>query len=228
MKLLKNHICIVFIFLFCDKVFSQGFINLNFENATIVPDSSSPFYPYAVYANEAIPGWTVSGVTVLPTNEIFYNALSTGSAAVTLLDTNAPYGSGALVIDGKYSINLYNGASISQTGVIPLDTESVLFDAEGNPSLGLLTLSIGGENISLVPISSGANYTLYGANIPTGFDGQNESLMFSTITGESNWTLDDIQFSPNSVPEPSLLALYSLGGTLLVWQYRRKFYRNKV
>jgi hypothetical protein len=38
--------------------FAQGFVNLNFENGTMTPDLSSPYYPYSVYASNAIPGWT--------------------------------------------------------------------------------------------------------------------------------------------------------------------------
>lgn len=194
---------------------SQGFVDLNFENATIVPDTSSPYYPYAVYANSAIPGWTVSGITFLPTNEILYNTLSTGSSSVSLLSTNAPFGNGALVIAGEYSINLYNNVSISQTGQVPVGTDSILFKASGNMSLGLLLLSLGGENISFAPVSTGSNFTLYGGNIPTVFDGLSEQLSFSVAAGQSSaWTIDDIQFSPSVVPEPSVFGLSALGVAL--------------
>jgi len=41
--------------LFCEGGQAQGFVNLNFENATVtlIPSSS-----YNVYASNAIPGWT--------------------------------------------------------------------------------------------------------------------------------------------------------------------------
>ena len=35
---------------------SQGFLNLNFENATIVPDTNQG--NSNIYASSAIPGWT--------------------------------------------------------------------------------------------------------------------------------------------------------------------------
>ena len=41
--------------------FSQGFINLNFESAQIVPlpSGEADFPPYSVATTNAVPGWTV-------------------------------------------------------------------------------------------------------------------------------------------------------------------------
>ena len=195
--------------------YSQGFVNLNFEDASIVPDASSPYYPYAAYASFAIPGWTATGF-LGPTN-IFYNDISLGAPSVSLFGTNGPYP----VIDGAFSIDLYGGsgqssegASISQTGRVPAGTESLLFKAQ--PTIGTLSVTLGGQNLSFSAISTGPNYTLYGGNIPLGLAGQSAQLTFLALPGVNNyWEIDDIQFSPSPVPEPAFLTLFALCGLFL-------------
>ena len=192
---------------------SQGFVNLNFESAIITPDPSSPYYPNAVYASNAIPGWTATGF--IGPNDILYNSASLGSTSVSILGTNGI----PPAIDGAYSVLLYGGdtatsASINQTAIVPVSADSLLFKAQG--SGGTLLVSLGGQNISFFTLSTGSNYTLYGGNIPTGFNGQNEQLMFSALAGENNaWNIDDIQFSSLPVPEPSVFALTAFGALFL-------------
>jgi hypothetical protein len=187
----------------------QSFVNLNFENATIVPDPSSPYYPNAVSASNAIPGWTATGF--IGPNDILYNSASLGSTSVSILGTSGfpP------ALDGAFSVYLYGGgtstaASISQTGLVPDGTKSLLFKAQ--PGAGTLLVSLGGQNISFSAISTGPNYTLYGGNISSAFAGQSEQLTFSALAGENFWNIDDIQFSASSVPEPSVFGLLALGG----------------
>jgi hypothetical protein len=199
---------------------AQGFVNLDFEDAIIVADPSSPYYPNAVYASDAIPGWAVTGNFLGP-NEIVYNALSLGAPSVALLGVNSQYI--PLPLDGAFSIDLYGGAgpstnvSISQMGLVPANAASIRFSAQGvNPPSagGPLLVSLGGQSISFSAISTGPNYTLYGGNIPSAFAGQNEQLTFLAPTdgGNNYWEIDDIQFSPSSVPEPSVFGLFALGG----------------
>jgi hypothetical protein len=193
--------------------FSQGFINLDFEEAVIVPDSSNPYSPNAVYASDAIPGWTPTGFTG-PT-WVLYNTASAGSTSVSILGTSGfpP------ALDGLFSVYLYGGgtaasASISQTGLVPVGTESLLFEAQ-QFGAGTLQVFLGNQNISFSALSTGANYTLYGGNIPLAFAGQSEQLMFSALEGENFWNIDDIQFSSTAVPEPNEFALGTLGALLL-------------
>ena len=54
---------------------SQGFVNLNFEDATFVSDTSSGLYPYFVYSSNAIPGWTAY-VGESPVSEVLSNTNS--------------------------------------------------------------------------------------------------------------------------------------------------------
>lgn len=189
----------------------QSFVNLDFEDATIVPDASSPYYPNAVFASDAIPGWTATGF--IGPNDILYNSASLGSTSVSILGTSGL----PPALDGAFSIYLYGGgtstaASISQTGLVPAGTESLLFRAQ--PGAGTLLVSLGGQNISFSAIATGPNDTLYGGNISSAFAGQSEQLIFSALAGENFWNLDDIQFSASPVPEPGFFRLLVLGGLL--------------
>jgi hypothetical protein len=72
--------------------------------------------------------------------------------------------------------------------------------------------------VSFNPVGNGPNHTLYGANI-SAWAGQTEELTFLALAGasaldQSAWVIDDISFSPNAVPEPSLLPLLGIGGLL--------------
>jgi hypothetical protein len=210
---------------------AQGFVNLDFENAQIVPLAGSPYYPYGIAATNALPGWTVF-VGNSQQSQITYNDPALGSTWVNLWATNE------YVIDGDYSVLLQGGlndsgdssASISQIGLVPVGTESLLFKAQTYPNgelpAGSLLVSLGGQNISFFVVSTEPNYTLYGGNIPSAFAGQSEQLTISALEGYSTdygWTIDDIQFSPSSVPEPNVLCLSALSGLLLMWRTRRIF-----
>ena len=130
---------------------------------------------------------------------------------------------------GTFSAALTAGAtgnaSISQTGLIPGNTLSLLFDSytTGN-GLPTLSVTINGEDISISPLLRTANYTLYGGDISM-FAGQTASLAFTAVSnypqGFGYYVLDEISFSTNPVPEPSTLGLTALGGLLFAWRWRR-------
>ncbi|MGH7991659.1 MAG: hypothetical protein ACREDS_15905, partial [Limisphaerales bacterium] len=93
-------------------------------------------------------------------------------------------------------------------GSVPANAASILFIAQApNPLLGgTLLVSLGGRNIIFSAISTEPNYTSHSGNIPAGLAGQSEQLIFSAVAGNNNyWEIDDIQFSPSSVSEPSTL-----------------------
>jgi hypothetical protein len=121
-------------------------------------------------------------------------------------------------------------ASISQTAVVPPGTHSLLMDAYvfGTP----FYVTLGSQVIFMTPLETFPNsgsyppYTLYGANIPSSFGGQSETLAITDLAPASfqsaipNYLeLDNISFSPSTIPEPSPLALAGIGG-LLFWFYR--------
>jgi hypothetical protein len=110
---------------------------------------------------------------------------------------------------------------------VPADTVAIQFIAEGNPELGSLLVSLGGQNISYYAISSGPTYTTYGGNIPLSLASQIETLSFTAAEGyNNNWEIDDIQFSPTAVPEPQALGWICFGVFFLSRRMKRVVISN--
>jgi hypothetical protein len=204
------------------KIIAQGtFQNLNFEQANPVMANGGPYYPYGVTAASALPYWTVDVGGVQQTS-IPENAPSLGAPEVVLISTANTFGSSP--IDGNYSVLLEgsDGAglpAISQTGLIPAGSQSLLFEAQ--PGSAALEVLVGSQVVPFSAVGTGVNYTLYGANI-SAWAGDTEELTFSaqeSTVGLNNWLIDDISFSTQTVPEPSPLALTGVGG-LLIALYR--------
>jgi hypothetical protein len=180
---------------------------MDFENPVL------PLMPIGglLQVADAVPGWTVSpGV-------VYYNTVSIGGAIIALEDTNAP-GGVPHPIQGNYSVLLEGSipaaatsASIGQTGTIPDTMQSLTFYL-GN-AFGTLQVSFNGHNIPYNAIGNGANYTIYGADI-SGYAGQTGQLLFTAPVNNAG-LLDYIQFSSTAIPEPSSLALGTLGALLL-------------
>jgi len=204
--------------LVCQAGFSQGFVNLNFERAKIVPDAASLYYPYAIAITNALPGWFCDGTQQ---GDITYNDQALGSSWITLWATNGQQ------ISGKYSLYMQGGlgpgVSISQTGLVPASSLSLLFEAQPDidAASGSLVISLGGNNLPYFAISTGANYTLFGADI-SAYAGQTAQLKISALSGYyNNWNIDNFQFSTTYVPEPGVLGLSALGGLLLACRRRK-------
>jgi hypothetical protein len=197
---------------------AQDILNLNFQNldfeqanpGTLIP-TDPPSAPNVPVGN-ALPYWSVYYGAVEQT-EINYNAPGTGSTLVTLVG-----GAWPTTID-NYSVLLQGGftasaASISQSGTIPAGMQSILFEAHAGS--GTLDVIVGTQIVPFAAVGSGPNYTLYGADISE-WAGDPEQITFSALQDLSvanNWTIDDISFSPNAVPEPSIVALSAMGGLL--------------
>jgi|ERR1022692_353069 hypothetical protein len=206
--------------------FFQGFVNLNFESAKIIPlTQGANFPPYSIATTNAVPGWLVYYGAAQQT-QITYNDPALGSTFATLWATNGQN------ISGHFSLLLQGGgsasaASISQTALTPLTAQSLMFKAQYNdgvPTGGSLLVSLNGQNIPFFAISSGSNYTLYGGDI-SAFAGQTAQLTFSApnVGHDNNWNIDDIVFSNQPIPEPSGLVLFSFGALLLDFFRRRIF-----
>src|ERR1035438_4571999 len=180
---------------------SQGtFQNLNFESARIILDPSSPYYPYAVNATNALPGWTVSGSVTGP--DVFYDDVSLGAPAISIHDANDPFG--LTPIQGRYSVYIQGSGSdtgIAQTGQIPFGIQSLTFWSQ----FTRVDVTFNGQTIPYVSIGSGSNYTIYGGDI-SAFAGQTGQLSFSGNGGY----LDNIQFSDQRIPEPGIFGLFVL------------------
>jgi hypothetical protein len=206
-KPLGNRISILLLLIFAQHGFSQSFVNLNFEQATIVAGPGGR----GVVASNAIPGWTAY-TDGLPQTVIAYNTISLGGALISIHDTKDL----ALPpLQGVYSVNIQGSdpgitsAAIGQTGQIPTDAQSLTFWAQ----LGSLQITFNGQVILYNPIGTGPNYVIYGGDISQ-FAGQTGQLVFAALPRTYGF-LDNIQFSTQPIPEPSGLALFGLGTLLL-------------
>jgi hypothetical protein len=219
---------------------AQGFINLGFESATLVPIPGDPYG--RVQFAQAFPGWTAT-VGGFPLTNALYNNYFLDTAGMAIIDrgwSNQALGFPRPVglIDGNYTAVLFSGTftnirtgadtSLSQTGLVPAGTESLEFKAqEVFDSSGSLVVTLGGQTLSLVTLGSGPNYTLYGADIGN-WAGHEAQLSF-TVPGETPHMndeyvfLDSIEFLSNPIPEPRALAVVSVGAVMFVcYRWRRK------
>jgi hypothetical protein len=209
--------------------FAQStFQNLDFEQAVVVPAAptciSAQGYP--IDGASALPYWN-DGYWTQSCGEIYGNAsYPLDEASIALVWALNPF---IAAIDGSYSVQLTayagsGGGAISQTGLIPAGTHSIQFlvansyhnDIPANP-----TVSLNGTPISLFTLSqSGGLRTMEGD--VSAFAGTTATLAIYAVAqgttfpaNENGFMLDDIQFSPSTVPEPGVLTLAGLGIVLL-------------
>ena len=143
----------------------QGaFQNLGFESANLAPISSGQLGG-SVPISDALPGWAgFIGSTQVST--ILQNDYTFGDPSIDILGPNWSYGG---IIEGQYTLVLQPGgpggvfsASVSQTGLVPINTQSLQFKAE---TYSDFSVSLGGQDLSLITLGTGANYTLYDEQI---------------------------------------------------------------
>ena len=203
----------------------MGEDELGFESASL---SGPP--QLGVPIGTALPDWSASfsspGVGTNAVTQVWYDNVSLGGAAISLIDTNAGYG--FTPIQGRYSVVLFGGPSdifstsdptyvtLSQTGLVPNGTESLLMDA--NAWYGF-TVTFGGQGINMVPLQTFPTHTTYGGDI-SGLAGLVAQLKITAPpTGVPNAVLlDNIRFSSQFVPKPGVVALSALGALLLGWR----------
>jgi hypothetical protein len=189
----------------------QGaFQDLDFEAAKLIYITNSDG-SISIATTNALPGWAAfSG-----TNRLSMIAwLAPGIVpSIQLTVSN-------LALQGNFSVGLDNG-SISQTGLVPPNSSSLLFDFSAPLPLSVF---LNGQALSIIDISNAVNsaglkYTVYGADISI-FAGQIQTLTFSARYGGG--ILDDIQFSSQPIPEPSVFSLVCFCGGVLVYVTRRR------
>ncbi len=203
---MKNIITsVVIVFLSIRIGFSQGFVNLDFEQANL-----SGYGSGSVPATNAFPGWSVIASYLL------YDDTSLSGGSISIMDVAGIAGP---LIQRKYFVFFRNASSLSvsigQTGQIPSSAQSIIYWGQtplpGDP-VGI-QVTFNAQPLDFVETGSTANYNIYQANI-SAFAGQSGELLF-TAPPNGIGSLDNIQFSSSPVPEPSELALAALGTLLL-------------
>lgn len=235
MKRTLKQFCAATLLALSNYTYGQGtFQNLDFESPML------PFVPVDttygfVAASNSLPGWTVY-VGTNQQDRVLLNNYFLGTAVVDLLGPG--WTDGPSVIEGAYSVVLQAGrgpdgnplnhvsAAIAQTSLIPLSAMTILFKAKpvlGGPATQF-GVSIAGQDISLVPLQTSGDYTLYGGDI-SAFAGLTRELRISAIPTPayqfSSVMVDSIMFSNLAIPEPSTICLFGLGALLLGWRFRR-------
>jgi hypothetical protein len=209
----RNIVLICFFILVRQIGFSQGFVNLDFEHPTLPLNPVNSMVPIGA----ALPGWTgYAGTTQLSSGtQIWYDTISLGAAAISL---QGP-GSTEPILQGSYTVGLQGSSAgapesvgIGQTGQVPMTAESLLFlGTQG----GNLQVTFNGQLLPTVQLGIGPNGVQYGADI-SAFAGQTGQLLFTAPPNGGDF-LDNIQFSPNVIPEPSMWALMLCGARLLAF-----------
>jgi len=197
------------------------FQNLGFESANLTPIPQGQ-HGNLVPIGQALPGWSAF-VGSLQVTEVLQNNLLAGGANISIL---GPDWTGPGIIEGRYSVVLQAGgkftglvnASISQTGWVPTGVESIQLKVSGSD----FSVSFAGQNVPLIPLSSGANYTLYGGDVAP-YAGQTGELTLSALTVPNHQFnsvfFDSIALSAEVVPEPSVIGLFAIGLSLLGWRF---------
>jgi PEP-CTERM motif len=196
---------------------AQDFTNLDFEAAKIIFLLDS----YAIAITNALPGWSAF-VGTYQLSAINYDVGAAGPPQL--------FGSN-YAIDGNFDVLLGGVSSISQTGLVPGDAESLTFAWIGFGGGSILpVVSLGDQTLSYTAISGGTNpygssYIVYGANV-SAFAEETETLTFSAPTGSG--FLDDIVFSPGTIPEPPTASLLLLGSGILFYVRRTHKMRGLI
>lgn len=201
---------------------AQAFVNLDFESANLSVIPSGQFGSL-VPITDALPGWT-GYVGTIQLTQVLQNNATLGAPSIDIL---GPNWNAINIIEGQYTVVLQPGgvgpsfesASISQSGMVPIYARSLQFKAV---MFSPCSVSLGGQTLSLIPLQTGANYTLYGADISS-FAGQVENLAITALAAPNSADyFDSFVFSPSTVPEANAFGLFALGGLFLGLSRRRK------
>lgn len=209
--------CSSLLFLSALGAAGQGaFQNLGFEDTTVTAVLVNPLsgsYRYIA----TLPGWTWSPVGNFlnaDPSAVSFNDIALDAPAVTLHGTDSPF---EPVLSGNYTLLLQGGtsfippqeggASIFQTGQIPLDAKSLTYLGGAG-----LQVSFNGQSLWPIALESTPSYTEWGVNISP-YAGQSGELRFA-VPWQDGSLLDGIQFSSTPIPEPSVVPLSLLGFVL--------------
>lgn len=210
----------------------QGFINLDFEQATLSPIPPGQ-YGSQVPIAKGLPGWS-GYLGANAATQVLQNNATLGDASIDIVGPSWT----DWIISGHYTAMLqpgiapgtagggpYINASISQTGLVPPTAKSIQLQQSGSVPF---TVSIAGQYLALVPLGGGTgvslDYARYGADIIP-FAGQTVTLTITALAGYAtpatpDW-FDGIGFSPQAIPEPTVLSLVSIYALLSCGRHKQ-------
>ena len=183
------------------------FQNLDFESAM------QPLSPPSAPIAKAMPGWHAY-IGETEQTEVLFNSATGGAPYLGLFSPAIE------VLQGNYTAvlgpSIMTSVSLSQSGVVPGDTESLTFLFRGSKLDNFFGVFMNDQRLPLVTLADGVGYSVLGADLSR-FAGTDVTLKFSCFAvGQPNGALlDSISFSPEPIPEPSTFALMGLSGALL-------------
>jgi hypothetical protein len=202
---------------------AQGtFQNLAFEASTVPPLANGQSGG-SVLMSAAFPNWTgYWGTNVAPS--AFHNDLSIGGVSISILGP-----SNSVILEGNFTATLQAGglfsslpvypASLAQTGTLPSGIHSIMFySAFTRPEITfngqVIPIGLVGFGVS----GTGTAYEILGGDI-SAFAGQNGELRFTSYASQGQFGsltyLDNIFFSNQPIPEPSVFGLLGFVALLL-------------
>jgi hypothetical protein len=208
----------------------QSFVNLDFEDANVTGYAPGT---YGIPVVDAFPGWSASYTSAnagtVEASSVWYDGISLAGAFISINDTNTDFY--LKPIDCNYSAFLFGGeepqlgltsATLSQTGLVPVGTKSLIFSVQYAFNATALIVSVNGQ-----PLSASQNSTTYDIS---SFAGHTVTLSFTESAPAGNppglAILDDIIFSPDPVPEPGTVSLIAITILILFLRSRMVWFNN--
>jgi hypothetical protein len=195
----------------------QGFVNFDFEQATVVTTYPQPWH---LDWDLAVPGWNHS--TGSDTSTVFWRGSHTGTTqSFVLIDSRPPFPYLYESLAGKYSLMFSSGiyslfdpiwvnAYISQTPQIPSDSLSLRMLATGP-----FEVRVGGVEIPMHSLGGNS----YGGDISAFAGSLVEVKIINTATTVGVSTVvDNVMFSPMAIPEPKSFVLGLTGALFLMFR----------
>lgn len=227
---------------------AEPFRNLNFEMAAI--PINTPIAT-AVAASTALPYWTCGNSLGNYYSKVFYDAAALEGGWVSVHDSQSRT---LQPLDGQFSAMLQDGIVgtgppggppvitgdvwIAQAGDVPASAKSLLFTTDDGYNLDHLRVTLGGSLITMflhsshVPINGSKPVETYIGDVSS-FAGRSDvELRFTKLVQNplyprpGSFDLDAIRFSSIVAPEPSAVALLSMGALVTsAYLVRRRIIR---
>lgn len=216
MKNLSSLIVIIPCIALCDEPFR----NLSFEEA-ILPVVPAKELGDDVRVENGIPGWSAysGGAMQFERDWIWHNRMSLGGEAVIVY---GPEWNG-YIFQGSYSVRLWSAPvptpfrpAIAQTGQIPTNVNSVVFDFGGRH----IQVTFKGERIPLNLLQTRQGFEVWGGDVSM-YAGQTGELRFTAGTDENpvgGGVIDDIRLA-RSISEPKVFVERTGADLKLRWPY---------